>query len=232
MERHASAAVLPRTPVLAALTAVALLLLSAVASAPAWAHDTLIGSSPEADEVLTSSPEEVRLEFSGDGLTTGESIPNIIWVTDAEGEHWEAETQVEGSSMWTELPESLPNGEYEVLYNAVYSDGHSEEAGFSFEVDDPQAEPSPAEDAQGQGTQPEETPAAEDPDAAETAEATAGEDQTAAEETAAAQPQADEQAAADGGSAPMWTAVLVGAGLLVLLAAVMIWMRRRGRSDN
>lgn len=124
-----------RIPAQLALAGGAALLLGALSAAPAGAHDSLIGSTPEADEVLETRPEEIVLEFSGAGLTTGESVPNTIWVTDSEGEHWEGDTETDGPTMWTELEEPLPDGEYEVLYHAVYSDGHSEELGFSFEVD-------------------------------------------------------------------------------------------------
>ncbi|WP_344685989.1 MULTISPECIES: copper resistance CopC family protein [Actinomycetes] len=109
-------------------------------TAPASAHDTLLAASPEADEVLDHSPEAITLEFSGDGLTTGETITNTILLRDANGENWEGETEVEGSAMSTELPEPLPNGEFDVVYRVVYSDGHSEEHSYSFEVADPDAE--------------------------------------------------------------------------------------------
>lgn len=109
-------------------------------TAPASAHDTLLAASPEADEVLDQSPEAITLEFSGDGLTTGETITNTILLRDANGENWEGETEVEGSTMSTELPEPLPNGEFDVVYRVVYSDGHSEEHSYSFEIADPESE--------------------------------------------------------------------------------------------
>lgn len=124
----------------AVLAVFSAMMLSVVWAAPAAAHDTLLSASPEADEVMDHSPEEIVLEFSGAGLTTGEAITNAILLRDANGENWEGETQVEGSTMFTELPETLPNGEFDVVYRVVYSDGHSEEHSYSFEVADPEVD--------------------------------------------------------------------------------------------
>lgn len=168
-----------RTPQILVLSGAAGLGLTAVLASPAWAHDTLISSSPAAGEVLTESPEEIVLEFSGGGLTEGEDIPNDIWVLDSEGENWESEeeAQVEGSTMTTELREELPDGEYTVLYHVVYADGHDEELSFEFEVDagenaGQEAEQEDqagsgqetADDAEAQGAEPasEENPAAQE----------------------------------------------------------------------
>lgn len=161
---------------LAAASVTAGLVVTAALAAPAWAHDTLIDSTPGEGEVLDEPPEEVVLEFSGDGLTTGSSIPNTIWVTDEDGEHWEGETEVEGTTMSTEIDEELPDGDYEVLYNVVYNDGHNEELSFTFEVDagDTEEEGTDEADAEDGDT---EDPDAEDTEAedAEAGEADTGE---------------------------------------------------------
>lgn len=227
----------------AALSAGAVLMLGAMTAAPAWAHDTMIGSTPEADAVLDESPEEIVLEFSGEGLTTGESIPNTIWVTDEEGEHWEGDTEANGPTMRTELPESLPNGEYEVLYHAVYSDGHSEELDFSFEVDaaevDDDAGSSPTEDQTGHTAEPDtaetgaETTGAEEPGADESADAGAAEepsaDETGADENGAEETSADSVAADDEGGAQFPVALVlgIGGGVLVLMVVAMLLVRRK-----
>ncbi len=153
-----------RTPRLLALSGAAALGLTAGVAAPAWAHDTLISSTPEADEVLTESPEEIVLEFSGSGLTQGEDIPNEILVRDEDGQSWESEdpAEVEGNTMTTDLQEPLPNGEYTVLYHVVYSDGHDEELSFEFEVDDPAAAVSEQADADEAEDLTEESSATED----------------------------------------------------------------------
>lgn len=49
---------------LAAAAGGAALGLTALTAAPAWAHDELLSSTPEAGEVLTESPEEITLQFT------------------------------------------------------------------------------------------------------------------------------------------------------------------------
>lgn len=204
-----------------ALAGSAALLLGAMSAAPAWAHDSMIGSTPEADEVLETSPEEIVLEFSGEGLTTGESIPNTIWVTDSEGEHWEGDTEVDGPTMWTELEEPLPNGEYEVLYHAVYSDGHSEELSFSFEVDAAVVEDEDENGPDEAATQSPESPAAEE---------TEPTDDAAAEEEEPAETQ--DTAAETQEQFPVWTAIAFGVGVLVLIVLGAILVRRKLKQND
>lgn len=227
-------------PAVVALSGGAALILGAMTAAPAWAHDTLIGSTPEADAVLEESPEEIVLEFSGEGLTTGESIPNTIWVTDEDGEHWEGETQANGPTMRTELPESLPNGEYEVLYHAVYSDGHSEELDFNFEVDaaevDEEADGDPAEGQTAESAEPDTAePEAEESGAAD--EPTADEptaEETSTGEISSEETSADSSAAEDegGGQFPVAMVLGIGGGVLVLIVVAMLLVRRKVTQDD
>lgn len=219
-----------RLPALTALTAGTALLLGAMTAAPAWAHDTLIGSTPEADSVLDESPEEIVLEFSGDGLTTGESVPNTIWVTDEDGEHWEGETEVDGPTMRTELEDPLPNGEYEVLYHAVYSDGHSEELDFTFEVD--AAEVADETDTATQQAQQDDGGPAEETHTAEpgtTDTEGAGEpspEAPSSEETNAEEVDA-ETATEEESQFPVGAVVGIGAGVLVLIVVALLLVRRK-----
>ncbi len=200
-----------------------------VGAPPAAAHDTLIASTPEAEEVLEESPEEIVLEFSGDGLTTGDTITNAIVVRDAEGENWEGETEVEDNTMSTELPESLPNGEYEILYRVVYSDGHDEELSFDFEVDDPDdadgaadAEDEPSSD---EGTEPAESAESGREDEADSANESdadeAGDDST--ENAEATDATSDES----GNPVPAWLVVAVAAVAVAGGAALIVARRRR-----
>ncbi|WP_343931607.1 copper resistance CopC family protein [Nesterenkonia lutea] len=192
----------------------------AAVAAPAWAHDSLISSSPEAEEVLERSPEEITLEFSGDGLTDGESIANVIEVSDAEGANWHGETEVEGSTLSADLPEELPGGEYTVAYRAVYSDGHAEEQSFDFEVAD-----------SGPGS------AAGEPDTSEDDDAAAAPSEPAAEESTAEDPEAQQtmtQAPAEevgySVGVPTWAVVAGGIVVLGLIAgAVIAVLRGRAR---
>ncbi|MGJ9373190.1 copper resistance CopC family protein [Nesterenkonia sp. CF4.4] len=194
-------------------------------AAPAWAHDSLISSTPGAGAVLEQSPEEVTLEFSGGGLTTGESIANVIEVSDADGENWAGEIEIEGATMSTELSEELPGGDYTVAYRVVYSDGHAEESSFEFEVADAPAEPTP-EPSTATETEPESEP-------------TAPEDDDAADPTTADSDQADEPVAGDAAAEtqqnpglPVWAVVVGGIVVAGLLAAIVLAVLRGRKSPR
>ena len=108
-------------------------------AAPAAAHDELIRTAPAVGETATTAPSEVSLTFSGE-LIDGEGIQNLLQVRDADGNQWQsAAGTVDGPTFSAPLCEGLPNGDYEVAYRVVYSDGHSEERSFDFAVDDPAA---------------------------------------------------------------------------------------------
>lgn len=219
-----------RAPRLLAGAVGAALGLTALTAAPAWAHDELLSATPEAGEVLSESPEEIVLVFTGDGLTVGENITNEIRVTDTEGESWETETVVEGSSMSTEFDAELPDGEYEVVYRVVYSDGHDEEDSYTFEVDLPQdvaAEEDAEEDLDGgddDAVSPEDD-AAGNQDDGETADApdTDAADTDASDADAASQ----EDPATAEGQFPAWAAVLFALGGLLLVVLAVVLMRRK-----
>lgn len=211
----------------------------AAVAAPAWAHDSLISSSPEAGEVLETSPEEVVLEFSGDGLTDGEAIANVLQISDAEGENWEGDTEIEGATMSTELPEELPGGEYTVAYRAVYSDGHAEEQSFDFEVAAAPAESeSPSEPATAESS--------EDDDATSSPSGQATEDAASDSETQGSEHEDSEgEGSEDEGAAvseetvgyslglPTWLLVAGGVVVLGVLAAVVVAvLRSRGRRHD
>lgn len=206
-----------RAPRILALSGVTALGLTAGLAAPAWAHDTLIASSPEEGEVLTESPEEIVLEFSGSGLTVGEDIPNEIWVLDSEGENWEgAETaQPEGSTLTTELRDELPDGEYTVLYHVVYSDGHDEELSFEFEVDAGEDAAQAAEGDEGASSEEE---AAVEGSAQDTADE--GAEGVAADPASEESPAAQEQY-------PSWAPIAFAAAGVVVVVTVLVLVRKK-----
>ncbi|MCH8566235.1 copper resistance protein CopC [Nesterenkonia sp. LB17] len=197
-------------------------------AAPAWAHDSLISSSPEAGDLLEASPEEITLEFSGGGLTTGESITNIIAVSDEDGENWEGETEIEGATMWTELPAELPGGDYTVAYRVVYSDGHAEESSFDFEVAAAEPDPEPTPEPS--------TPAETETDAdaeTETEAAAPAEDDDVADSTSTDSAEADEPVTGDAAAdtqqdpgLPVWAVVVGALTVLGLLAAIAMAVLR------
>ena len=191
-------------------------------AAPAAAHDELIRTAPVMDETVDAAPDRVALTFSGD-LIDGEGIQNLLQVRDADGNQWQAEPgAVEGPTFSAPLCEGLPNGDYQVAYRVVYSDGHSEERSFDFAVDDPAA---PAAGTAPEGCGVAAAPAAASPSAAA---GTGAADTDAAD----AQPQqeADEAAeSADAGALPAWVWAVGLAGLLVLAVGIVL-MGRRARA--
>lgn len=211
----------------AARTAAGLALIPALAlagAAPAAAHDELVRTSPGVDETVGTAPERVALTFSGD-LIDGEGIQNLLQVRDAAGNQWQAEPgTVDGPGFSAPLCEGLPNGDYRVAYRVVYSDGHSEERAFGFAVDDPAA---PAEGTAPDGCGVAAAPAASD--ASTPASAGSGAGTGEASEAPAEQGSAEAGESAEAGALPAWVWAVGVAGLVVLVAALIL-MGRRARA--
>lgn len=195
--------------VAALATATGLGLAVTTLAAPAWAHDSLISSTPEADEVLETSPEEILLEFSGDGLTTGDAITNVIIVTDDHGESWEGDSQVDGSTMTAELAADMPGGEYTVAYRVAYSDGHAEEQAFDFEIAESEVE-------------------------AESAEAPPSQDDGQAKSTEVDEPLAADSATEtqEDSGVPVWLTAVGGVAVLALAAGITVAILRGRRKRH
>jgi methionine-rich copper-binding protein CopC len=99
----------------------------------------LLSTTPEAGSIATTAPTEVSLDFSGN-LISGQGIQNLVTVTDEAGHQWQdGDAQVAGPALTSALCEGMPNGDYEVDYRVVYSDGHSEAKKYGFTLDDPAA---------------------------------------------------------------------------------------------
>ncbi|MDZ5077663.1 copper resistance protein CopC [Nesterenkonia sp. HG001] len=212
---------------LAAAAGGAALGLTALTAAPAWAHDELLSSTPEAGEVLTESPEEITLQFTGEGLTEGTNITNEIRVTDEDGESWETDTVVDGAAMSTPLDGELPDGEYEVVYRVVYSDGHDEEDSYSFEVELPEGAAEQADEDATQDVDEEEADAGGDAEEAPVGEDTAGGDTEAQNTEVDPAADADADPATAEGQFPAWAAVLTGLGGVLVVILAVVLMRRK-----
>lgn len=171
------------------------------ASAPASAHDQLIGSSPAADAVLDAAPSDVTLTFNADVLPIS---PTII-VRDAAGAVVvDAEPTVSGAVVSTPLPADLPPGTYAVVWRVVSTDGHPIEGTFAFTI----AGAAPPPPAPGEPT---------------TAPTTSEPAATAASPT----PETDDDADAAGMSSFVPLALAVGAAGAVGAAALLTVRRRR-----
>jgi len=149
-----------RTAVAGAAVAAAAVLAFA---APASAHDELVGSTPAADEQLTTAPGQIVLTFSNDLLSQDGSGGTAMTVEDASGGDWVAgDPVVQADTVTVPLEAGMTDGEYLVTWRVVSSDGHPTDGTYSFSLtgqdavataepsEEPSAEPStPAGDEAG-----------------------------------------------------------------------------------
>ena len=194
---------------------------------PAQAHDELLSSTPEAGQTLTEAPQEVSLTFSGN-LIDGQGIQNLIQVRDAEGNQWQADSgTVDGGTFSAAVCPDLPNGDYELAYRVVYSDGHSEERRLDFTLD--------AAGAPAAGTAPTDCGVAAQPSGGSTQDGAADaspageEDATAEAASASSDPSAttEQQDEADQGPAlPTWVWVVGALGVGVIALAGLQMFRK------
>lgn len=97
----------------------------------ASAHESLTDSSPRSGEVLESGPSEIALIFSGQLLEDGAAVA----VSDSDSYDWASGAPaVEDTTATLGLDQALPDGEYEVLWRVVSSDGHPISGAFTFRV--------------------------------------------------------------------------------------------------
>ncbi|PWC05345.1 hypothetical protein DCE94_03415 [Agromyces badenianii] len=121
-----------RTMVLAAAALTVAAGITLAGAAPAFAHDELIGSSPEPGQVFDAAPSEVALDFSNDIIEVGTAVV----VVDHHGEDVAVgEPVIAGPRVTASLPADL-EGEYQVRWRAVSSDGHPIEGTIDFGVGD------------------------------------------------------------------------------------------------
>lgn len=115
------------------LIASSLLLFSYLLISPAFAHADLESSSPAADELVTTWPAEVVLQFNEPLLTPDQQQVNFISVTDAAGAQIDLrDSAVSGNLVSVSLPTDVELGSYFVNYRVVSADGHVIEDSFEF----------------------------------------------------------------------------------------------------
>lgn len=128
---HHTVAHRPVAILLGVLSLIAWLILAS--GVPAYAHDQVTNQTPTAGEHFDSAPDEVALTFTGEPLPVGA----IIMVVDAEGESWEeGEPTFSGFTATQQLKSPLPDGNYQVRWRIVSSDGHPISESFLFSVGD------------------------------------------------------------------------------------------------
>ena len=99
---------------------------------PAWAHATLISSSPGADERLAKAPADVTIQFDEPVSTSAGGVT----VLDAHGAAVQQGSgrQPTSTTLRVKLKSGLPNGTYIANYNGISSDGHIVKGSIVFVV--------------------------------------------------------------------------------------------------
>lgn len=181
----------------------------------AHAHDVLTESTPEKDSAVETTPNEVRLQFSGQPLS-GQGLTNIIRVTDEQGNQWQdGEVAVEGYELAIPMCDGMPQGDYTVAYRVVYSDGHTGEESFSFTNTDPNAPQEGTPQDCGEAVA-----------GAEEEEAEPSEEVSPNDEETQAASDAEEPATENSSeSIPSWVWIVGGIGVVVVAGIVFMVMR-------
>lgn len=196
----------------------------------AVAHDELISSDPADGATVATAPEQLTLTFSGQIAEVGAAVN----VTDgAQASVVDGDPQVEGTTLVQDLSDDLAAGDYEVVWRVTSQDGHPISGTFGFVVEagvDDATQEAVSDETADEATEDATAEASEDEATEEvtedevTAEATAEETSAAPAEDS----QADASAGAEGTGMPAWVWVVVGLGVVGLLALLgRTWSRNR-----
>lgn len=188
-----------------------------VVSAPATAHDALVGSDPADGAVLSAAPTQVVLTFAAPQAGIGAEVA----VTGPDGATWsDGPAQTSDATVTQPLLPSMPDGAYTVTWRSVAQDGHPVSGVFGFTLQLP-VDPEPDAGATNDGTA--------DVVAAPAGGATATTGDPAGTVMTAADPGAPlaEPAEQSGGGWRWWYSLLLA---LVLGGAVVLVAVRRGRA--
>lgn len=182
-------------------------LLTISISSSAFAHTHLTGTNPTDGEEITTTLNEIVLEFDGN-VEQG----SFIDITTTSGQAVEIQDIIIGEGTLTgTVAEALPNDEYQVNWGIISEDGHPLEGVFSFTVNAPV--PDVAEEAA--------EPIVEEPPmeaVEETTETT--EQQSAQEQEAATVDDVDEEKSSS-------STVLYIVLLVVIVAGVIFFFTKR-----
>lgn len=120
------------------------------ATGVAAAHDELISSTPADGQAVPASPAAVELEFAGALRSFGDQP--VAVVTDSAGAVVSAgDAEIDGPYARQPLAADLPDGEYQVAYSVISSDGHRVEGTTRFFVGSVPAGSEPAAPEQTAG---------------------------------------------------------------------------------
>jgi len=211
----------------AKIAAVTVLAVFALSVAPAAsAHTSLVSATPADGDVLTE-PASLRLEFSEELLTIGDSAK----ITSADGTTVDLVIDLSVPRVLSApLPQDLSAGEYVINWRVVANDGHPLEDTIDFTY-------APTGGASADSTSPSAsatpTPlatmsqATEATSSAATSSANAAASASASPSAAASDAPVSANGSGDSGSSVWWWIVAIG---LVLGIGIGVWVWRTGRS--
>lgn len=132
-----------RVPRRAALIAALVPFLVLGAGAPAWAHDSLIESSPAANSTVTEALTTISLTFSEQPAAFEDAAIDIE-VFDPSGEKLTTGTVTISDRTLSKAVTPSVQGEYEVVYQNISSDSHVTTGDFTFTYAGPVAAATPS----------------------------------------------------------------------------------------
>lgn len=100
---------------------------------PALAHAQLLESQPKANQVLSSSPAEFRLNFSDELIDLG-LASNWLKVEDSQGVVVSTDSVLNGNQISAKPTQVLKPGKYQLTWRALSEDGHPIQGNYEFTV--------------------------------------------------------------------------------------------------
>ncbi|WP_396641562.1 copper resistance protein CopC [Microbacterium sp.] len=121
-----------RRPGLAVLL-VALCAFFIAAPSAAFAHDELIGSTPDDGEIIETGPSEIDLRFSANPLE-GDGATEVLVIDPSGAEVQQGDPILDRNGVIQELSGADERGTYTVVWRIVSSDGHPISGELTFSV--------------------------------------------------------------------------------------------------
>lgn len=112
---------------------VALCAFFVAAPSTAFAHDELIGSTPDDGEIVETGPSEIDLRFSANPLE-GEGATEVLVIDPSGAEVQQGDPVLDRNGVIQELSAADERGTYTVVWRIVSSDGHPISGELTFSV--------------------------------------------------------------------------------------------------
>jgi methionine-rich copper-binding protein CopC len=109
---------------------VAVLVIVTGAPHPAWAHNALVGTTPEDGTAVAAAPAAIVLTFNEPAVGTGTKV----LVTGPDGSATSGDPALIDNTVRQRLQSDLPAGKYTVDWRVTSADGHPINGTFTFEV--------------------------------------------------------------------------------------------------